>query len=220
MEIYVLKISDIMEEFEEEQLNEMVPAFRKDIYKRYRNQADRERCLAAGLLLSFCMNQKGVSLMETPSFNKAGKIYFPQLDRFYVNLSHCEDYAACAWDIEDVGIDMEALRMYQDTTARRICTAEETATFLSVKKEEEKNQAFTMLWTRKESVAKLFGEGIAMLFHGKQLHELCEKEGICTKTYTSIQDHYISVSSRKNKFPKEVIVLSPKYLKQWHQQSH
>lgn len=220
MEIYVLKISDIMKEFNKEQLNEMLPEFRKHAYQKYKKPEDQNRSLVAGVLLSFCMNQKGVSLEETPSFNEAGKMYFPQVNRFYVNLSHGGDYAVCAWDTEDVGIDVEPVRKCRDAVVKRVCTAEEMVTFLFLQNEEERDRIFTRIWTGKESVAKLFGEGIAMLFHGEQLQELCDEEGIYTHTYTSIPDYYISVSSRKNKFPKELTVLSPEFLKQLHQQSH
>lgn len=220
MEIYVLKISDIMTEFTTEQLNQLVPVFRRDMYQRYRNEADRERCLAAGVLLSYCMNEKGVSLEETPSFNKAGKLYFPEKERFYVNLSHGGGYAVCAWDTEEIGVDMEPFRKYKEATAKRICTKAEAQSLSSYQQEEEKNQAFTILWTRKESIAKLLGEGIAVLFHADDLQALCEKEGICLQTYDAIPGYILSVASRKNIFPKEITVLSPEFLKQLHQQSH
>lgn len=220
MEIYVLKISDTMEEFATEQLNQLVPAFRRDMYQRYRNEADRERCLVAGVLLSYCMNEKGVSLEETPYFNKAGKLYFPGVDRFYVNLSHGGDYAVCAWDTEEIGVDMEPLRKFKEATAKRICTKTEAQSLSRYQQEEEKNQAFTILWTRKESVAKLLGEGIAVLFHADDLQALCEKEGICLQTYDSIPGYVISVASRKNVFPGDITVLSPEFLRQLHQQSH
>ena len=220
MEIYVLKVSDVMCEFSREQLNEMLPEFRKNAYQKYQKPEDQDRSLVAGVLLSFCMNQKGVSLRETPSFNEAGKMYFPQVDRFYVNLSHGGDYAVCAWDTEDIGIDVEPIRKCRDGVVRRMCTADEMVTFMFLKDEEERDRTFTRIWTGKESVAKLYGEGIAMLFHGEQLQELCEQEGVCTHTYTSIPDYFISVSSRKSEFPEEIIVLSPESLKQLHQQSH
>lgn len=209
-----------MKEFSEEQLNQMLPGFRKNAYQKYQKPEDRKRSLVAGVLLSFCMNQKGVSLEETPSFNETGKMYFPQADRFYVNLSHGGDYAVCAWDTEDVGVDVEPIRKCRDAVARRMCTAEEMITFLFLTNEEERDRAFTRLWTRKESVAKLYGDGIALLFHGEQLQEMCEKEGVYTQTYTSIPDYFISVSSRKREFPGDITVLSPEFLRQLHQQSH
>lgn len=212
MDILVTKISDITGEFGEQEIYDRLPAFRKKAADNCANKKDRERSLAAGALLLFCMKKQGVSLEEIPCFSKSGKMYFPQTDKFYVNLSHSGDYAACAMDTKEVGIDIEKIRQYQEKAAKRICLPEEMQTLFEGKKEEEKNRIFTKLWTRKESMAKLSGKGIAMFFDKRNDPVDC----IYTKTYTSISDYYLSVSSYENDFPDKIILLSPESLVQLH----
>lgn len=171
-----------------------------------KNPKDKKRSLAAGALLLFCMKKRGVSLEETPYYNENGKMYFPYENRFYVNLSHSGDYAACALDSKEVGIDVEGVRQYQENVLRRISSEEEMQSFSALKKEEEKNSAFTRLWTRKESAAKLSGEGIAGLL------SVQAKDCVYTRTYTPFPDCFLSVSSHENDFPDKVIVLSPESL--------
>ncbi len=206
MEIYLANVPTLIKTTGQTKLYNSLPDFRKQAADRCKNPKDKERSLAAGALLLFCMKKKGVSLEETPYYNENGKMYFPHENRFYVSLSHGGDYAACALDSKEVGIDVEGVRQYQENVLRRISSEEEMQSFSALKKEEEKNSAFTRLWTRKESAAKLSGEGIAGL--------LSAQAGGCiyTRTYTPFPDCFLSVSSHENDFPDEVILLSPESL--------
>lgn len=208
MEIYLISVSELMERVGEKRVYDLLPDFRKRAADACKNQIDRERSMAAGALLVYCMKKRGVSLEETPCYNENGKMYFPQVDRFYINLSHARDYAACVSDSKEVGIDVEGIRQYRENVARRIGLEKEMQSLSALKKEEEKNSVFTRLWTRKESEAKLSGEGIARLL-GAQA-EGC----IYTRTYVPFSGCYLSVSSRENDFPDEVILLSPESLVQ------
>lgn len=215
----MLRVSDIMGEFGEREIYDRLPDFRRKAADKCRNKEDRERSLTAGALLLFCMKNRGVSLEETPLFGENGKMFFPKEKRFYVNLSHSGDYVACAVDTKEVGIDIEKVRQYKENVVKRICVPEEMQFFFEGKKEEEKNRIFTKLWTRKESMAKLSGKGIAMLLKayknsGHAAEEV--KDCIYTKTYTSIAGYFLSVSSHEDHFPEEVILLSPEFLGQWH----
>lgn len=219
MEIYVAKISDTMEEFGKKkllhnQLAQLMPLFRIEKAQACSSVAERERSLTAGLLLGYCMRKRGISLEETPCFDKYGKLYFPRTDGFYVNLSHGGNYAVCAMDTNPVGVDIESVRQYKKNVAERICTSAELQSLLVLKKEEEKNQIFTKLWTRKESMAKLSGEGLALLLKTESSFKESVKDCIYTKTYTSVQDTFLSVSSFQNVFPENIMLLSPESLLQ------
>ena len=208
MEIYLTNTSTLFAEVGEGQLYDMLPDFRKKAADSCKNPKDRERSIGAGILLLFCMKKRGVSLEETPLYNENGKMYFPRQDRFYVNLSHSGDYAACAFDGGEIGIDLEKIRQYRESTVRRICSMEEMQAFCVIKKEEEKNSAFTKLWTKKESAVKLSGEGIAGLLRVQGL----PKGNIYTKTYTPVPGYFLSVSSHEDDFPDEVNLLFPESL--------
>lgn len=195
-----------MERIGEERLYGQLPDFRKSAADLCGNRKDRTRSISAGALLVFCMKKRGVSIEETPYLNKNGKMYFPRVEDFYINLSHGGDYAACVYDSKEVGIDIEGIRQYKENVAGRICSQEEMQAFFALKKEEEKNSAFTRLWTRKESMAKLSGEGIAGLLSGRTGGR------IYTRTYMPAADCFLSVSSHEDDFPDEVILLSPESL--------
>lgn len=219
VDIFAGKVSDIMGEFGEKDIYDGLPDFRKKAADACKNQKDRERSLAAGVLLLFSMKNRGISPEEMPLFGKNGKMFFPKEKRFYVNLSHSGDYVACAVDTKDVGVDIEKIRQYKENAARRICLPEEMQTLFEGKKEEEKNRVFTKLWTRKESMAKLSGKGIAAFLetyeNSRDVTEALE-DCIYTKTYTSVADYFLSVSSHEDDFPDEITLLSPGSLGQWH----
>lgn len=211
------KISDIMAEFEEKQIYDRLPDFRRKAADRYHNRADRERSMTAGLLLCFCMQKRGVSFEETPCFTEHGKMYFPDCERLYVNLTHGGDYAACVLASHDVGIDLEPVRAFRENVAGRICGKEELRRLMAEENEEEKNRYFTRLWTVKESVAKLSGEGIAMLLQSHRVRKGSKKSSepaVYTRTYTPAPDYFLSVSSHEEEFPEQIILLSPKCLVQ------
>ena len=206
MEIYLTNVPVLITTIGKTKLYNSLPDFRKQAADLCKNPQDRDRSLVAGALLLFCMKKRGVPLEETPRYNENGKMHFPQLDKFYVNLSHGGNYAACALDSKEVGIDVEGVRQYRENVARRICSIEEMQSLSALKKEEEKNSAFTRFWTRKESAAKLSGEGIAGFLSAQA------EDCIYTRTYTPLPDCFLSVSSHENDFPDEVILLSPESL--------
>jgi 4'-phosphopantetheinyl transferase len=81
------------------------------------------------------------------------------------NVSHCAELAVYAFSrAGEVGIDVEAIRPVDeaDAIAERFFTPEERYAFRSLKRE-ERNTGFLRLWTRKESLAKGLGAGLAVL---------------------------------------------------------
>lgn len=212
MEIYALKISDMAGEFSKEELKRLMPSFRLEAAFKKQVPAKKNSSLAAGALLGFAMKKRGVSFEETPCFNQNGKMYFPPRHRFYVNLSHGGEYAVCALDTKEVGIDIEPVREYREAVLKRICSLEEMEAFLLLKKEEEKNQAFTRIWTGKESMVKLSGKSVATLLRPSFCCQ--EKDSVYTNTYASLPGHIISVSSHEKSFPLGITLLSLRYLLQ------
>lgn len=210
MKLYIARISNIIGEFGEQKVYEMLPTFRQEAADRCGNQMDRQRSLTAGILLCMSMIKEGVPIEDTPCFHKHGKIYFPAHEMFYVNLSHAGDYAACAVDTQEVGVDVEQVRPYRENVAKRIFLPEEIQTLSALENEEEKNLEFTRLWTMKESMAKLSGEGIAMLLSAAKT----DRDHIYTQTYMPAADCFLSVSSHENHFPGDVMPVSPEFLRQ------
>ena len=81
-----------------------------------------------------------------------------EIQDLYFNLSHSGIYAACALSRLPVGIDIQQLTEYKEAISRRFFTPEEQAQLVQA---EEKDRAFTRLWTLKESYLKAKGLGLS-----------------------------------------------------------
>lgn len=87
----------------------------------------------------------------------------PVFENFPVHFSiaHCGGLVCCALSQSEIGIDCEKIRPFNARLAERICTAAELEGIL---KSDNKAVALTALWTLKESLMKLSGEGMAYGF--------------------------------------------------------
>lgn len=79
---------------------------------------------------------------------------------FAFNLSHCPTaVAAAVTQGADVGIDVESRRRVSPALVRRVCSSAEQE---QLRQAADAELAFVRLWTRKEAVAKLSGEGLQL----------------------------------------------------------
>lgn len=130
-----------------------IPPLGEELQKHlngYRNLEVRHASSSAWGLLYDVLKENG---LETGcvSFEKKGKPYFRQGGVFF-SLSHSRGVCAAAVSDRPVGVDVEMLR-----ESFRAGLVAKTLN------EDEKNAFdgdFTRIWCRKESVAKLTGEGI------------------------------------------------------------
>ncbi len=93
-------------------------------------------------------------LLSKVAFEEKGKPYIPNSD-IHFNISNTKGAVALGISNQPVGIDVERLRQPRENIYKRVFCQEEID---SIKSAED----FTNLWTRKESVVKLFGGGISM----------------------------------------------------------
>lgn len=185
------------------QLLEEIPECRMKLADSYKNEADQKRSLAASYLLGICMKEHGFSLSEKADVTNAGKLFFPHLDEFYVNLSHADDFAVCACDEVEIGVDVEGIRAYKEKLFIKIASDNEKAQMDEIVNQEEKDIFFTRWWTRKESAVKLTGIGIAgLLDKDKKTAE------IFTKEFQPCESCFLSVSSYYDAFCEEITMLT------------
>lgn len=185
------------------QLLEEIPECRMKLADSYKNEADQKRSLAASYLLGICMKEHGFSLSEKADVTNAGKLFFPHLDEFYVNLSHADDFAVCACDEVEIGVDVEGIRAYKEKLFIKIASDNEKAQMDEIVNPKEKDIFFTRWWTRKESAVKLTGIGIAgLLDKDKKTAE------IFTKEFQPCENCFLSVSSCRDAFCKEITMLT------------
>lgn len=150
-----------------QELIALLPDWRREAALRHRQeQGQRECCMAYLLLCRMLREEFGIT--EQPRFT-IGEHGRPELvfdddalkDRvptLSFNLSHCRSAVACALsDTHDVGIDIECTGRYKPALADYCMSSEERQRITCA---DNPDSVFTTLWTRKEALLKLTGEGI------------------------------------------------------------
>ncbi len=128
--------------------NQAFPTRREEI--SYQRELAR-RLLALGVKREYDLELSTLRILSGP----CGKPCFADSPVKF-NLSHCSGLVCCAVSGEEIGVDAERVRPYREKTARRVCVQEELDFLSEVK---DRDLAFTTLWTLKESLIKLSGEG-------------------------------------------------------------
>lgn len=125
---------------------------------RYRRESDRRQCVAAWLLLREALRREfGITEPPLLRYDDRGKPRLAHYPAIHFNLSHCSAAAACAVSDAPVGIDIETIQpIDDDLLAHTMSAAEREAIAAAPSAAVE----FTRLWTMKESLLKLTGEGL------------------------------------------------------------
>lgn len=126
---------------------------------RFRFERGQRTCALAYLLLKRALHEEfGIDELPQFEYGEHGKPLLVGHPDIHFNLSHCHEAVACVVDRRPVGIDVESLDQYDaelvgatmsDAEQRQIASSPNPA------------QAFMRLWTMKESLLKLTGEGIS-----------------------------------------------------------
>lgn len=129
-----------------------LPVWRREEAERFKHEQGRRECTLSYLLLTEMMGFQ-------PTFTKGehGKPEIAEKEGTFFNLSHCKNAIACVVDDSPCGIDVECLGRYKPVLAE-YCMNEDELQMIATA--EDPDAIFTMLWTRKEALLKLTGEGI------------------------------------------------------------
>lgn len=139
----------------------LLPPFMRDEIERFLVPADRQRSLAAKLLLRqllMChwgappdvLTQVRKTPLGQPTMGAAGP---------FLSLSHCGEYVACAVSDAPVGIDIEAFPV---ADLEGVVTAFSPAIAATIRTADDPHHAFVHYWTRAESVLKAMGTGLSV----------------------------------------------------------
>ncbi len=141
-----------------------LPGEEQNRIRRYRRDADRYRSLAAALLPRLLIAHRSSQPMSAIQFERGrtGKPSYPRDPSVHFNLSHSGRYIALAVAATPVGVDLEQLRPHVDyeAIAKRFFAADEQR-WLAGFHESERQRRFIALWSRKESLLKATGDGVA-----------------------------------------------------------
>ena len=146
-------------------LPELDPAlfsdYRKEKLSRIRHEMTRKSAVGVELLLIRALRETDSRI--TPPLpiaaDEYGKPYLTQGGvRF--NLSHSEQYAACAVSDAEIGLDVQILSPWRESLVQRLFTVGEA---MDIRAANDPDAAFTALWCRKESFLKATGLGLRLL---------------------------------------------------------
>lgn len=114
---------------------------------------------------------------------------------WHFNLSHSEEYVFCVLSEQEVGVDIQCKRTFNnERILRRFFTEEEQKNWEQCDSEEEREQYFYRMWTRKEAYGKMTGEGIAKAVSVNVMNEeAVEKLGCLLWDYEMIPQYRIAV---------------------------
>lgn len=220
--IYIANVSPFEDKNIYNSAYEMLDVRRQEKTDRLKNEADKIRSVAAGILLNECyrMNSKsGVCGMpsEMPPIQakQGGKPYFVT-GPICFNLSHSGDYVMCALSGNEVGCDVEYKRDAGLKIAKRFFSQAEQEYLAGC----DDADAFAKLWTLKESVLKASGVGISypmdefsVVGNGvivDSINMLVKDEDIrlYIKNYRNIGDYAFSACSYTDDLPADCIELN------------
>ena len=91
-------------------------------------------------------------------YGEHGKPFIVGHPEIHFNLSHCREAAICIIADHPVGIDIESIREFKPTLVDYTMNEEEV---FRIYQAERSDIEFIKLWTQKEAVLKLSGEGIS-----------------------------------------------------------
>lgn len=160
VKIFMSNISELEDPKENLELLEGLSLYRKQKIERCLQEKGRKQNLGAELLLEQVLKQYGKSEDQIVR-SENGK---PEIEGFYFNLSHAQDYVICVVADNPVGCDIEAIKEAPLRIAERYFSERENEQLNSVHTIEEKSEMFYRMWTIKESYLKMTGEGLQVPF--------------------------------------------------------
>lgn len=161
MTIHIL-LNDKIEEMSETlvmQLIDTLPDWRREKALRFKHLAGKRECAVAYQLLQEGLREH-YGIEDAPHF-VIGEHEKPSLQEhpaIHFNLSHCHTAVLCALCNQPVGVDIERRRECKEALVRHTMNEAEQ---LLIRTSQDPAMTFTELWTAKEAVVKLTGEGLA-----------------------------------------------------------
>ena len=151
-------IDDKTDAFDLQEALQTISEQRRQQALRFKHEQGQRLCVAAYLLLKRALREQE-GILENPVFTygphgKPSIVGHPEL---HFSLSHCKEAAVCVLSRHPIGIDVESIGRYRETVAHYAMSDAEVA---RIEQAEHPDVEFVRLWTMKESLLKLTGEGI------------------------------------------------------------
>lgn len=155
---YKLYISKDIKGFSLADALEQISPERREKALKFRFEQGQRECVLAYLLLKRALKETyGIDGNPRLTEQKDGKPVLTDYPHIHFNLSHCKEAVACVVGDEAVGVDVERIGRYTESLAHYVLSEEEVN---RVEASENPGREFIKLWTMKEALLKLTGEGI------------------------------------------------------------
>lgn len=187
--IYYFSDLDMITEKNIDMYLAMLPELRRKKALNYRFLSGKVTCIIAYLLFLYgYRNEYGYK--DTPDFDtkENGKPYLINHPDIHFNISHCSKAVVCAFSKNEIGIDIETSRKTTPALIKKVCSDEE---IYEINNSSNPELSFCKIWTEKEAISKLSGEGIS-----SDLKKI-NSNGTYTQSYFYEPDMYITIASNK-----------------------
>ena len=176
-----------LDEQQTERLLLALPEWRREVAMRYQHLAGRRESATAYLLLLEALQQQ-YGINEAPHFviGPHGKPSLLEFPHIHFNTSHCHKAVICAVGDTPVGVDIEGRRSIRDSLVDYTMNAVEKE---RIARAEDPEMEFLKLWTAKEAVVKLSGEGIQDNI--RDILTLAKDRNISVHTYINTKKDYV-----------------------------
>lgn len=164
MKIYLFNNPQDVTAQELERDLELLPQWRREVVMRYRFHSDRVLSARAFLLLQQALREVwGIEDEITFDINEHGKPSIAGHPEVHFNMSHCKNGVLCVVNDQPVGCDIETIAKDLNPDLCRYAMNEQEVQQITAAK--DPRVEFTRLWTMKEAVVKLTGEGLTTSLH-------------------------------------------------------
>lgn len=154
----MIYVNEHIETLDLESALQSISPQRREQALRYKHEQGQRQCVAAYLLLKQALReQEGITENPVFEYGEHGKPSIVGHPELFFSLSHCKEVTACVLSRRPVGIDVESVGRYRESVARYAMSDNEMH---QIQQAEHPEVMFIRLWTMKESLLKLTGEGI------------------------------------------------------------
>ena len=216
MKIYAAKTCNLQAS-EAKQLCLLLDRDRRQKVSALKSSRQQERSIFAGLLLRYAFLQAGydIEAWQQVEIGKGtyGKPYIIGHQEFHYGLSHSGDWVVCAVDRMPVGIDLQEIKPWKLSLAKRFYHEEEYNRLLALGETEpdRQTQEFYRMWTAKESAVKLsgrgIGAGISQYVTAGDDRSIYDQNQQCTlgiRQYDILEGYMICLCSNAGDFPGQI----------------
>ncbi len=188
----MIYIDDHINGFDLETALTLLSEQRREQALKFRFEQGRRTCVLAYLLLMRGLRQEfGIEEKPLFEYGEHGKPRIVGHPEVHFNLSHCRQAVVCAVSHQPVGVDVESVREYKESLIDYTMNVDEQAL---IRRAERPEVAFTRLWTQKEALLKLTGEGIS-----RDLKTvLSQASGVSFTTVERLDKNYIYTICKYN----------------------